>query len=97
MSKGQRKKTRLGKNKGAKRQVRYTDADRQRAIDFLVAGKRPGQVAKELGCSGESIRLWKLKAQQEGKLPSVSLPPAGHEDGSVAEVPSEKTADKDKG
>ena len=96
MGKGKRK-TRQGQGAGERRQARYTEADRQRAIELLVSGKRPGQVAKELGCSGESIRLWKLKAQQEGKLPSPSASSVEQKEGAEAGVPSDRTTDKDEG
>lgn len=67
-------KKRSGKGAGRpkKGQGQYTDAQRQRAIQQLVAGKKSRKVAEELGCSTETIRLWKLKAQREGKIPTVS-------------------------
>ena len=56
---------------------RYTEGDRQKAIGLLVGGKSPGKVAAEIGCTTESIRLWRLKAQREGKIPTHCPSPRG--------------------
>lgn len=66
------KRSAQGAGARKKGQGQYTDAERERAIQLLVGGKRPGKVAKELGCSTEALRLWKMKAQRAGKIPTVS-------------------------
>lgn len=58
------------KSKKDKRRVRYfTDQERRHALKLVVAGMVRAEVAKSVGCSTESLRLWYNKAEADGTLP----------------------------
>ena len=52
-----------------KRVAPYADAFRQQMVELVAAGRRPMELARELGCSDGSIRAWVKKAGRIVDLP----------------------------
>jgi len=49
---------------------RYTDEQREEALKLIAAGMTRPQVAKVIGASTETLRLWTNKAKAEGTMPA---------------------------
>ena len=49
---------------------RYTDEQREAALKLIVAGMPRPQVAKTIGASPETLRLWVMKAKAQGTMPA---------------------------
>lgn len=47
---------------------------RQQALERVADGMRPSEVARSLGISGETLRLWRRRAEAEGTVPEASRP-----------------------
>jgi len=60
-------------SKKSRRGRRYTDEQREEALKLIVSGMKRSKVAKAIGASTETLRLWLKKAEAEGSMPA---PPA---------------------
>lgn len=52
------------------RRGRFTAEDRKHAIGLVASGMKRAQVARELGASQETIRLWVRAAEADGSMPT---------------------------
>ncbi len=66
-TKSPQKKT---KQLSSRRGRRYTDEQREAALKLIVAGMPRPQVAKTIGASPETLRLWVMKAKAQGTMPA---------------------------
>ena len=72
---GRRKKERFAAEE-RKRRRQFTIDERKRALEDLAAGRqKPGEIARGLGCSRETLRLWKNAAVADGTMPVAQRPP----------------------
>ncbi len=60
--------------KGGGRRSRFSEKDKEDALKMVLSGEKKTAVAQKMGCTGEAIRLWWNKAQEEGKIPKLSEP-----------------------
>jgi transposase InsO family protein len=58
-----------------KRRRQFRLDERKRALEDLVAGSAPREVASRLGCCCETLRLWKKAAEADGTMPKPKEPP----------------------
>lgn len=74
---------------------RYSDEQREEALRLIAAGMKRSQVAKAIGASTETLRLWVKKAKANGTMPAAPSGSAGKaaggahrpSDGNQASVP----------
>ncbi len=62
------------RGKGGGGRARFSEKDKEDALKMILSGEKKTVVAQKMGCSGEAIRLWWNKAQEEGKIPKLSNP-----------------------
>ena len=74
-SKGQPQKARRPRGSGKAR--RFPPDVRQKAIERILGGARRRDVAEEIGCSGESLRLWVKAAKEKLAASSPGAPDNG--------------------
>lgn len=83
----EKKKRRNARSRG----WRYTDEQRQEALKLIAAGMTRPQVAKAIGATTETLRLWVKKAEAQGTMPA---PPSAAKKGS-SDVPGVNADDQD--
>ncbi len=76
-SNGERKRRSGGpsserRRRGSRRR-RFTYEERLEALKLVASGVARSEIAKAIGCSCESVRLWVRSAEQGGSMPA---PPA---------------------
>ena len=59
------------RKKGSRRGRRYSAEQREEALKLIAAGMGRGQVAKTIGTTTETLRLWVNKAKAQGTMPSA--------------------------
>ena len=68
-------KGKKGRTGGSERRAlpisRFTQEEKDRALALVVSGMKQTEVAREIGSSTESIRLWMNRAKAEGRIPSL--------------------------
>ena len=70
----------------ARRSARYTLETRERAVALVLGGVKREKILREIGCTGESLRLWLKKAREKLAKTATSTAPAGTGEGSVADI-----------
>jgi transposase len=57
----------------------YPPEFRQQVVELVRAGRKPGELAREFGCSSQSIQSWVAEAAlATGEPPSDPHEPLGH-------------------
>lgn len=64
-----RGKTKSPRQKRSRRGRRYTDEQRQEALKLIAAGMTRPDVAKVIGATTETLRLWVNRARTQGTMP----------------------------
>jgi len=85
---GKTKSARRAKRRRDRRGRRYSAEQRQEALKLIAAGMARGQVAKTIGATTETLRLWVNKAEAQGTMPA---PPSARSGApvSTATMPAE--------
>lgn len=76
MSGWRKKKRFVAQEQERVRRRQFTAEERKRALEDLAVGIPRHQVANALGCSCETLRLWKKAAVTDGTMPEAKRPPA---------------------
>lgn len=85
-----RKKTGTSRRKKSSRRGRRYSADqRAEALKLIAAGMSRGQVAKAIGATTETLRLWVKQAEAQGTMPA----PAATAAATTAAAPATKSAE----
>lgn len=84
---GRRKKQGFAAEERQRRR-QFTVEERRRALEGLAAGRQmPGEIARGLGCSRETLRLWRKAAEADGTMPAATQAPGIGGEPTAVEVP----------
>jgi putative transposase len=89
------KRKRKGKAKGLQGR-RFTSAQKQHVLELVVSGKTPGDAAKAVGTTAESVRRWVTEAEAAGTMPSAPMTSPKAEKSKTSQEESTGVAIKEK-
>ena len=72
---GRKGRRSVGRRNGVPKRRQFTEDEKEEALQLAASGVARSEIAKAIGCSCESVRLWVRAAEQDGSMPGASAEP----------------------